>query len=157
MQEAGRPVALVTGGARRIGAAISRRLHAAGYDLAIHYRSGEDEAMALRAGLEAQRPGSVLLLPAELGAPDVPAALVESVLAHFRRLDALVNNASAFFPTPLGETTPAQWEETFTANARAPFFLSQAAAPSLRAAQGAIVNLIDIHAERGLREHTPYV
>jgi len=157
VQEAGRPVALVTGGARRIGAAISRRLHAAGYDLAIHYRSAEGEAMALRAELEARRPGSVLLLPAELGAPGAPAALVESVLAHFRRLDALVNNASAFFPTPLGETTPAQWEEIFTSNARAPFFLAQAAAASLRAAKGAIVNLIDIHAERGLREHTPYV
>jgi pteridine reductase len=111
----------------------------------------------LRAELEAHRPGSVLLLPAELGAPDAPAALVESALAHFRRLDALVNNASAFFPTPLGKTTQAQWDEIFTSNARAPFFLAQAAAPALRDARGAIVNIIDIHAERGLREHTPYV
>jgi pteridine reductase len=87
----------------------------------------------------------------------VPAALVASVLAHFGRLDGLVNNASAFFPTPIGTTTDAQWQELFDSNARAPFFLAQAAAPALRAARGAIVNMIDIHAERGLREHTPYV
>jgi len=157
VQEAGRPVALVTGGARRIGAAISRRLHAAGYELAIHFRSAEAEAMALRAELEARRPGSVLLLAAELGDAGAPESLVAAVLAHFGRLDALVNNASAFFPTRIGETTAAQWEELFASNARAPYFLAQAAAPALRTAHGAIVNMIDIHAERGLREHTPYV
>jgi pteridine reductase len=157
VQEAGRPVALVTGGARRIGAAISRRLHAAGYDLAIHYRGSEAEALALRAELEARRPDGVLLVPAELGDAGAPESLVASALAHFGRLDALVNNASAFFPTPIGETTAADWERLFVSNARAPFFLSQAAAPALRAARGAIVSLIDIHAERGLREHTPYV
>jgi pteridine reductase len=157
VQEAGRPVALVTGGARRIGAEIARRLHGAGYDLAIHYRSSESDALALKGELESRRPASVLLLAGELGGPGVPAALVASVLAHFGRLDGLVNNASAFFPTPIGETTDAQWQELFDSNARAPFFLAQAAAPALRAAHGAIVNMIDIHAERGLREHTPYV
>ena len=157
MQDAGRPVALVTGGARRIGAAIARALHGSGYDLALHYRSSEDEALALKAELETRRPHSVLLLPGELGAPGVPEALVSSLLAHFGRLDGLVNNASAFFPTPIGEATAAQWEELFASNARAPFFLSQSAVPALRKARGAIVNLIDIHAERGLREHTPYV
>jgi pteridine reductase len=157
VQDAGRPVALVTGGARRIGAQISRRLHGAGYDLAIHYRRSEGEALALKGELESRRPASVLLVPGELGGPGVPAALVASVLAHFRRLDGLVNNASAFFPTPIGETTDAQWQELFDSNARAPFFLAQAAAPALRAARGSIVNMIDIHAERGLREHTPYV
>ena len=157
MQEAGRPVALVTGGARRIGAAIARRLHASGYDLALHYRSAEAEALALKRELDARRPDSVLLLPAELGSPGAPEALVASAQVHFGRLDGLVNNASAFFATPIGETTAAAWEELFTSNARAPFFLAQAAAPALRAARGAIVNLIDIHAERGLREHTPYV
>jgi pteridine reductase len=157
VQDAGRPVALVTGGAKRIGAEISRRLHGAGYDLAIHFRHSETEALELKGELDKQRPDSVLLLPGELGAPGVPAALVASVLAHFGRLDGLVNNASAFFPTPIGAVTNAQWEELFASNARAPFFLAQAAAPSLRAARGAIVNLVDIHAERGLREHTPYV
>jgi pteridine reductase len=157
VQQAGRPVALVTGGARRIGAQIARRLHGAGYDLAIHYRSSEAEALALKDELDARRPAGVLLLPGELGGPGVPAALVASLLAHFGRLDGLVNNASAFFPTPIGETTDAQWQALFDSNARAPFFLAQAAAPALRAASGAIVNMIDIHAERGLREHTPYV
>jgi pteridine reductase len=157
VQEAGRPVALVTGGAKRIGAEISRRLHGAGYDLAIHFRHSEPEALGLKGELDEQRADSVLLLPGELGASGVPAALVASVLAHFGRLDGLVNNASAFFPTPIGAVTDAQWEALFASNARAPFFLAQAAAPSLRAARGAIVSLIDIHAERGLREHTPYV
>ena len=151
------PVALVTGGARRIGAEIARRLHAAGYALAIHYRGSEAEALALRIELEARRPDSVLLLPAELADPAAPAALVASVQAHFGRLDALVNNASAFFPTPIGQATQAQWDELFASNARAPFFLAQAAAPALRAARGAIVNLLDIHVERPPREHTLYV
>jgi pteridine reductase len=150
-------VALVTGGGKRIGAEISRRLHGAGYDLAIHYRHSEHEALELKSELDRQRADGVLLLPGELAAPGVPAALVASVLAHFGRLDGLVNNASAFFPTPLGAVTDAQWQELFASNARAPFFLAQAAAPPLRAARGAIVNLVDIHAERGLREHTPYV
>jgi pteridine reductase len=157
VQDAGRPVALVTGGARRIGAQIARRLHAAGYDLAIHYRHAQAEALALKAELDATRPDGVLLLPGELGASGVAAALVASTLAHFHRLDGLVNNASAFFPTPVGAVDDAQWEALFASNARAPFFLAQTAAPALRASRGAIVNLTDIHAERGLREHTPYV
>jgi pteridine reductase len=150
-------VALVTGGARRIGAEIARRLHGAGYSLAIHYRRSGEEALALRAELEARRPDSVLLLPAELANPAAPAALVASAVAHFGRLDALVNNASAFYPTPVGSATPAQWDELFASNARAPFFLAQAAAPHLRAARGAIVNLLDIHVEHPPREHTLYV
>ncbi len=157
MPEAANPVVLVTGGARRVGAAISRRLHAAGYALCIHYRGGEAEALALRAELEARRPDSVLLLPAELAAPGAGEALVAATLAHFGRLDGLVNNASAFYPTPIGSATPAQWDELFASNARAPFFLSQAAAAQLRARRGAIVNLLDIHAQRPLREHTLYV
>jgi pteridine reductase len=151
------PVALVTGGARRIGAAIARRLHAAGYALVVHYRSGEADALALRAELAARRRDSVLLVPAELADPSAPAALVDAALAHFGRLDALVNNASAFYPTPLDAATQAQWDELFASNARAPFFLAQAAAPHLRAARGAIVNLLDIHGERPPREHALYV
>ena len=151
-----RPVVLVTGAARRVGAAIARRLHAAGFDVALHRRASAAEMAALAAELEAARPRSTAMLAGELGDDAVPARLVAETLARFGRLDALVNNASGFFPTPLGSTTPAQFDELFAANARAPFFLAQAAAPALRAARGTIVNLADIHGERPLRDHAPY-
>ena len=151
-----RPVVLVTGAARRVGAAIARRLHAAGFDVALHRRASATEMAALAAELEAARPRSTAMLAGELGDDAVPARLVAETLARFGRLDALVNNASGFFPTPLGSTTPAQFDELFAANARAPVFLAQAAAPALRAARGAIVNLADIHGERPLRDHAPY-
>jgi pteridine reductase len=150
------PVALVTGAARRIGAAIARRLHAAGYDLALHCRRSQEELAQLAGELERARPGSVLTLRADLAEFDRLPELVAHTLGRFGRLDALVNNASAFYPTPLGTTTPAQWDELFASNARAPFFLAQAAAPHLRAARGAIVNLTDLYAERPLRQHTVY-
>jgi len=151
-----RPAALITGGARRIGAAIVRRLHADGHDIALHYHHSAGEAKALAAELEHARAGSVLLLRAELAEFDRLPELVATTVGRFGRLDALVNNASAFFPTPFGEATPAQWDALFAANARAPFFLSQAAAPHLRATRGAIVNLADIHGERPLRGHALY-
>ena len=151
-----RPVALITGAGRRVGAVIARSLHAAGYDLALHYRRSAADARALADELEQQRADSTLLLQAELA--DLPAlpTMIEQLLAHYGRLDALVNNASAFFPTPLGNATPQQWNELFASNAQALFFLSQAAIPSLREARGGIVNLIDIYAERPLAEHTVY-
>ena len=151
-----RPVALITGAGRRVGAVIARTLHAAGYDLALHYRRSADDARALADELERQRGDSTLLLQAELA--DLPAlpAMIERLLAHYGRLDALVNNASAFFPTPLGTATPQQWNELFASNAQAPFFLSQAAIPALRAARGGIVNMIDIYAERPLARHPIY-
>jgi pteridine reductase len=151
-----RPVALVTGSARRIGAAIARRLHAAGYDLALHYRDSASDAQALAAGLEAARANSTLLLQADLAQFDRLPELVGKTIGQFGRLDALVNNASAFYPTPFGATTPAQWDELFAVNARAPFFLSQAAAPHLADAHGAVVNIADIYAERPLRGHAVY-
>ncbi len=150
------PVALVTGAARRIGAAIAQRLHGAGFDVAIHYRDSADEARALAAELDRARPGSTLLLRADLAEFDRLPELVAQCVGRFGRLDALVNNASTFAPTPLGTTTPAQWDDLFASNARAPFFLSQAAAPHLQAARGAIVNLTDLYAERPLRTHTVY-
>ncbi|MFL6593401.1 MAG: pteridine reductase [Luteimonas sp.] len=150
------PAVLVTGGARRIGAAIVRRLHAAGHDLALHCHRSEREATALAAELERTRAGSVLVLRAELAEFDRLPELVAATVGRFGRLDGLVNNASAFFQTPFGDATPAQWDALFAANARAPFFLSQAAAPHLRAARGAIVNLADIHGERPLRGHALY-
>jgi pteridine reductase len=140
------PVALVTGAARRIGAAIARRLHADGYDLALHYHASAADMRALAAELESIRPGSVLPLQADLAAFDRLHELVAQAVGRFGRLDGLVNNASAFFPTPMGTATPAQWDTLFAVNARAPFFLAQAAAPHLAASGGAIVNLADVYA-----------
>ena len=151
-----RPVALVTGAAKRIGAAIARRLHAEGYDLALHYRSSREEMVALVADLERDRPGSVIALQAELAEFDRLPELVARTVGHFGRLDGLVNNASAYYATPMGEATPAQWDELFASNARAPFFLAQAAAPHLARTGGAIVNIVDIYAERPLRGHAVY-
>ena len=149
-------VALVTGGARRIGAAIVRRLHAEGLDIALHFHASSADATTLAGELESRRAGSTLLLQAELADFDRLPELIAATIGRFGRLDALVNNASAFFPTAFGESTPAQWDALFAANARAPFFLSQAAAPHLRATRGAIVNLTDIHGERPLRAHAIY-
>lgn len=151
-----RPVALVTGAARRLGAAIARRLHAAGHDLALHYRDSAADMQALASTLEAARPGSVLILQAELADATALPGLVDAAVARFGRLDALVNNASAFSPTPLGTITAADWDTQFATNARAPLLLAQAAAPHLRAARGAIVNLVDLYAERPLRDHAVY-
>ena len=151
-----RPVALVTGAAKRVGATIARTLHAAGYDIALHARNSYAEQEALALELEALRPDSTLTLQAELADVDCLPDLVDAVLARFGHLDALVNNASAFYPTPLATVTPSQWDELFAANARAPLFLAQAAAPALRKAQGAIVNIADIHADRPLKNYVVY-
>ncbi len=151
-----RPVALITGAARRVGATIARTLHAAGYDLALHHRDSAAEMAALVTELEAVRANSTLVLTAELADFDRLPELIAHTIGRYGHLDAVVNNASSFAPTPIGNVTPAQWDALFAANARAPFFLSQAAAPHLRARRGAILNLIDIHAERPLREHTVY-
>jgi pteridine reductase len=156
LMDANRPIALVTGAARRIGAAIARRLHADGFDLALHYRGSADEMQALADELQRTRADSVLVLQGDLSQFDRLPELVAHMIGRFGRLDALVNNASQFFPTPIGTTTPAQWETLFASNVRAPFFLAQAAAPHLRASRGAIVNLVDIHGERPLRGHAVY-
>ena len=151
-----RRVALVTGAARRVGAGIARALHAAGYDLALHYRRSRAEMEALCAELDAQRAASTIAVEADLADERAPGDIVEKCIARFGRLDALVNNASAFFPTPIGAVTPAQWHELFASNAQAPFFLAQAARPHLSAVRGSIVNLIDIYAERPLAGHAVY-
>jgi len=150
------PVALVTGAARRIGAAIARHLHAHGYALALHYRHSREPMEALAAELDATRPGSVCVLEADLTQVDHLPELVARVVERFGRLDAVVNNASAFYPTPLDEATPAQWEELLACNARAPFFLIKAAAPLLKASAGAAVNLADLYADTPLRGHSIY-
>ncbi|MDR3447151.1 MULTISPECIES: pteridine reductase [unclassified Dyella] len=151
-----RPVALITGAGKRVGAVIARTLHAAGYDLALHYRHSAAEAELLSASLERQRSDSTFTVQAELADLDVLPAMVQRVVDRFGRLDALVNNASAFYPTPVGTATPAQWNELFASNAQAPFFIAQAATPALREARGAIVNMVDIYAERPLANHPVY-
>ncbi len=140
--------ALVTGGAARLGAMSARFLHAAGAHLVIHYRSSSDAARLLQSELEAQRPHSVTLLQGDLLETATLPHLVERALEATGRLDILLNNASNYFPTPLGEVTESDWQQLFGVNAKAPFFLSQAAAPALREHQGCIINMVDIHAER---------
>ncbi len=149
-------VALITGAAKRIGASIARALHADGYALALHYRSSSVEMQALTAELEAARAGSTLALCAELGDIEQLPMLVARTVERFGRLDALVNNASAYYATPIGTATPQQWDELFASNARAPFFLAQAAAPHLKDTGGSIVSIADIYAQRPLAEHTVY-
>lgn len=148
--------ALITGAARRIGAAIARRLHGAGMDLSLHYRGSRAAAEQLAAELEAIRPDSVQLLHADLLDTARLPALVEDCVARWGRLDVLVNNASRFYPTPLDTATEAQWDELMGSNLKAPFFLARAAAPQLRAHRGTIVNLVDIHAERPREGHPIY-
>ncbi len=156
MDSTQRPDALVTGAARRIGASIARRLHADGHDLALHYRSSQTDMDALLAELNAVRAGSAIGLQADLAEFDRLPELVAHTVGQFGRLDALVNNASAFYPTPFGSVTPAQWDELFASNARAPFFLAQATAPHLKATRGGIVNIADIHGETPLAGYSVY-
>ena len=148
--------ALVTGGARRLGAAITRRLHAAGASVLIHYRDSEADATKLVAELNAARPKSAAKVKAELLAPIAPRALIGEALGAFGRLDVLVNNASAFFPVPMGQIEASHWEELVGSNLRAPLFICQEAAPELARREGAIINIVDIHAERPLKGYPLY-
>jgi pteridine reductase len=149
-------VVLITGGAKRVGAATCRRLHSAGANLMLHYRTSAGEARLLQAELNHQRKDSVALIQADL--LDVPKlnSLIDQTLQTFGKLDALINNASSFYPTPVGEISSADWEDLVGTNLRAPLFIAQAAAPALRKTQGAIVNITDIHAERPLKNYVVY-
>ena len=149
-------VALVTGGARRVGAEMVRALHACGYRMAIHYRQSQSEAQKLTAELNACRPNSAACFEADLREDTAPESLIRLVIQQFDRLDGLINNASSFYPTPFGQIQPQDWEELAASNLKTPLFLAQAAAPALKKTGGAIVNLIDIHAERPLRHYAAY-
>jgi pteridine reductase len=149
-------VALVTGAARRIGAAIARRLHTAGASVVLHYRGAEGEAAALEKALNATRAGSAAKVKADLLAPIAPRALIMEACDRFGRLDVLVNNASTFYPTAVGAIESTHWEELMGSNLRAPLFLAQEAAPELKKNAGAIVNIVDIHAERPLQGYLVY-
>jgi pteridine reductase len=149
-------IVLITGGAKRVGAAICRRLHAAGASLMLHYRQSAGEARLLQAELNHVRAESVALIQADLLDLKALPAMIEQTLQTFGRLDGLVNNASSFFPTPIGDISPEAWDDLIGTNLRAPLFLAQAAAPALKRAQGAIVNIADIHAERPLKNFVVY-
>jgi len=149
-------VVIVTGAARRVGAAIARRLHAAGMQVLLHYRHSEADARALEKALNGTRAGSAACVRAELLDADAPSAVIGAALENFARLDLLVNNASTFYPTRLGEITARHWDELAGSNLRAPLFLSQSAAPHLANTGGAIVNITDIHAERPLKDYVVY-
>lgn len=150
------PVVLVTGAARRVGAEIARTLHAAGANVVLHCRSSVAAAEALAADCNASRKNSALVARRDLRDVAGLAAMVDEAVAHFGRLDALVNNASSFYPTPLGTIDAAAWDDLIGSNLMGPLFLAQAAAPHLRAAQGCIVNITDIHAERPLKGYPLY-
>ncbi len=150
------PIILITGAARRVGAEIARELHAAGARIALHYRRSADEAEAHAASLNALRPDSAFTIGGDLAQDGVAEAVAEQALARFARIDGLVNNASSFFPTPIGQIDRAAWDELMGSNLMGPLFLSQALAPALRARSGAIVNIVDIHAERPLQRYPLY-
>lgn len=147
---------LITGGARRIGAELARRTHAAGARVGVHYRSSSQEADALCDELNAHRPESARAFQADLADSAAPDELVDAFVAWAGDLSFLINNASSFYPTPLGSIDEDAWDDLIGTNLKAPLFLSQAAAPELRAANGAIVNIVDIHAQRPLRNHSVY-
>lgn len=148
--------ALITGAAHRIGAAIARQLHAEGMNLLLHYRHSKAAAEQLQRELETSRADSVWLLQADLQHGESYSFLIDQATALCQRLDLLVNNASSFYPTPLESATEDQWEDLLGSNLKAPFFLSQAAAPMLNRSEGCIINLVDIHAERPLKRHPIY-
>jgi pteridine reductase len=147
---------LITGGARRLGAAIARTLHDAGARVMIHHRHSGAAAAALAAELNAARPGSAATIGADLGDLAGLPGLVAGTIATFGRLDVLVNNASTFYPTPIGSITAAMFDDLIGSNLRAPLFLTQAAAPELRRRGGLVLNLVDIHAFRPLKNHPVY-
>jgi pteridine reductase len=149
-------VALITGGARRVGAAVCRSLHAAGLDLMVHYRSSADDARALQAELNTVRPESVALVQADLLNISSLPTMVNDTVRQFGRLDILINNASSYYPTPVGEVGEDEWEDLMGTNLKTPLFLSQAAAPHLKRNHGCIINIVDIHADRPMRNYLVY-
>ncbi|HQQ61993.1 MAG TPA: pteridine reductase [Pseudomonadales bacterium] len=150
------PVALITGGAQRIGASIARTLHTAGYNIVIHYRHSQTSAQSLIVELNTLRADTAICLQADLLDNTAIAQLVQHAIARWGRIDALINNASGFYSTPLAKATEQQWDELLGSNAKAPFFLAQALAKTLSENNGAIINIADIYADKPLGEHSIY-
>jgi len=151
-----RKLALVTGGAQRIGAQICRTLHSAGYVLALHYRSSADEAEKIRSELNDIRSDSPFCIAANLNIHDDVINLADSVNAIYGKLDVLVNNASSFYPTPIGTVDESQWDDLFNSNIKVAFFLSQALINPLKENQGCIINIVDIHSSKPLKNYPAY-
>lgn len=149
-------VILITGGARRVGAAICRLLHAGGVKLMIHYRTSVDEARALQAELNLQRPQSVAIIQGDLLNLAMLSNLVQETINHYGKLDVLINNASSYYPTEIGEIGAREWDDLIGSNLKAPLFLSQAAATELRKQHGCIVNITDMHVERPKKGYVVY-
>ncbi|MDX3773530.1 pteridine reductase [Chromatiaceae bacterium AAb-1] len=156
METSSFPVAFITGGARRLGKCIAITLHQAGYNLVIHYHHSAADAMQLADTLNKIRAGSVKLVSADLLDENSYQTIAQQVTACFNRLDLLVNNASSFYPTPLNTANQDHWHDLFGTNVKAPYFLSQAFATRLNHHKGAIINMVDIHAERPLQQHSIY-
>lgn len=150
------PTVLITGAAKRIGAAIANELHSLGFNLILHYRHSQTEVKRLAETLNQQRAGSAICLQADMTKLEEVEQLAQATLEHCSELAGLVNNASTFYPTPPGKVTEADWDTLLGSNLKGPFFLSQALSPALARGQGAIVNIVDIYAERPLREHSVY-
>ena len=150
-------VALITGSAQRIGAAIATYLHANGWRVVIHYYTSKAAAESLVAQLNQQRADSAWAIAADLNNANTTHGVIEKIVHHWQRLDALINNASVFKPTPVADVTLKQWQELFTINVEAPFFLSQAAIPYLKQTQGNIINITDTHANgRPMKNYSVY-
>lgn len=149
-------VVLITGGVHRLGAQIAHVLHRQGANLVLHYRSSRDRALKLQEELNNVRQNSVVLVQADLLDISKSPAVIKDAVAAWGKLDALVNNASSFYPTPIGDIDEDQWNDLIGTNLKAPFFLSQAAAPHLDEQNGCIVNIADIHADRPLKKYPVY-
>lgn len=154
--ESSSKTALITGGARRLGAEICRHLHQNGFNIIIHYRRSASDAEQLCAELNQKRVDSAIAIATDLTDPEAVIELAETAALVWNGLDVLVNNASSFYPTAMDQVTEQQWDELLTSNLKAPFFLAKALVPRLKQTQGCIVNLIDIHAERGLQGYPVY-
>ena len=148
--------ALITGAAQRIGAQIARTLHDAGCDIVIHYRSSDQAAKNLCNELNDSRPNSANHLQADLDETEKLGDVIEQAVKFWGRLDILINNASSFYPTPVGTITLENWDDLFNSNLKAPLFLSQAAIPHLRTSHGCIINIVDVHAFRPMSKHPVY-
>ncbi len=150
------PVALITGGAQRLGAAIAEHLHKAGYNIIIHYRHSRESAETLAQQLNSARSNSATCIAADLEKQNAILLLAEKSITTWNRIDALINNASSFFPTPIGKTTEDNWNTLIDSNMKSPFFLAQALADALKKQSGCIINIADIYATTPLAQHTVY-
>jgi len=149
-------VALITGAAHRVGKATAIKLHQQNYRIVIHYRHSQTEAQQLAAELNAQRPHSAKCVQFDLNDVAHIQTLADQAVNCFGQVDALINNASSFYPTPIGSAELAQWDDLIASNMKTPFFLSQALTPELKKNRGCIINMLDIHADKPLKHHTIY-